>query len=322
MSSHASDPTFINRRYFFFGALATGFACRKPANSRTFPVSIVRAASYSVDLESLIKGILTDHRVAIKGKNILLKPNLVEFADTAPINTNPIFVTAVAAAFRSLGAASVHIAEGPGHRRTTLDLACAAGYFHAVPQFERNFTDLNLDEIRRVRLHNPFSTLSELYLPETALRTDLLVSLPKMKTHHWTGATLSMKNLFGLVPGAVYGWPKNVLHWAGIDECVADLHFLFPKQFCLVDGIEAMEGNGPILGSGVLAGVIVGGPHPPSVDATCCRIMQIDPDKVRYLKLVAAHSKWRLGGIKQLGEEVDSVSRRFALLPDLEHFRL
>jgi len=51
-----------------------------------------------------------------------------------------------------------------------------------------------------------------------------------MKTHHWTGATLSMKNLFGVVPGGVYGWPKNVLHWAGIHESVADLHSVFPRS--------------------------------------------------------------------------------------------
>jgi len=54
--------------------------------------------------------------------------------------------------------------------------------------------------------------------------------MPKMKCHHWVGATLSMKNLFGLVPGGVYGWPKNVLHWAGIPECIADLHGLFPTH--------------------------------------------------------------------------------------------
>src|SRR5581483_3626543 len=172
-------------------------------------------------------------------------------------------------AFHSLGAKDVRIAEGPGHRRMTLDLASAAGYFDTVPKFENNFTDLNLDEVSHVQLDNPFSSLTELYLPNTVFNCDLLVSLPKMKTHHWTGATLSMKNLFGLVPGAVYGWPKNVLHWSGIDECIADLHQLFPNQFCIVDGIEAMEGNGPILGTRKNAGVIVAGTHPPSVDATC-----------------------------------------------------
>ena len=57
--------------------------------------------------------------------------------------------------FRSLGAAHVGIAEGPGHRRITLDLAEAAGYFRVIPDFDTLFTDLNLDECSKVRLVNP-----------------------------------------------------------------------------------------------------------------------------------------------------------------------
>jgi uncharacterized protein (DUF362 family) len=285
-------------------------------------VSIVRANSYSVELVDIVRRILVEHRVSVTGKNILLKPNLVEFNPQAPINTHPVFVAAAAEAFRSLGARSIGIAEGPGHRRMTLDMAEAAGFFSAVPNFEHTFTDLNTDEVSRVRLSHPFSTLSELYLPHTVLGCDLLVTLPKMKTHHWAGATLSMKNLFGVVPGSVYGWPKNVRHWAGIDECIADLHNLFPRQFCLVDGIQAMEGNGPILGSRKNVGVIVAGAHPPSVDATCCRIMQIDPEKIKYLQLVARNSRWDPSRIRQTGESIASVATRFALHPDLEHLRL
>ena len=115
----------------------------------------------------------------------------------------------------------------------------------------------------------------------------------------------------------MYGWPKNVLHWAGINECIVDLHYLFPRQFCLVDGIEAMEGNGPILGNKVNAGVVVAGDHPPSVDATCCRIMQVDPNKVGYLKLTGSRAL-----VKQLGEPIASVTKRFELIPELEDFRL
>lgn len=312
----------INRRHFFFGMLAVA-ATRRAISGRVAPrVSIVRASSYSGELQALICRILVEHQLAVSGKKILLKPNLVEFRSDAPVNTNPAFVAAVAEAFRLLGAAEVWIGEGPGHRRTTLDLASSAGYFTAIPKFEDHFTDLNLDDVSRVAIRNPFSHLSELYLPHTALGCDLLVSLPKMKTHHWAGATLSMKNLFGLVPGGVYGWPKNVLHWAGIDESIADLHCLFPQQFSIVDGIEAMEGNGPILGNRIPAGVIVAGPHSPSVDATCCRIMRIDPHKVRYLRLVAGRYRWSLDSIQQIGEAVDSVQKRFALLPELEHFRL
>jgi uncharacterized protein (DUF362 family) len=171
-------------------------------------------------------------------------------------------------------------------------------------------------------LHTPFSTLRELYLPNTVLACDLLVSIPKMKTHHWAGATLAMKNLFGIVPGGVYGWPKNVLHWAGIHECIADLHALFPKQFCLVDAIEGMEGNGPILGTPKNTGVIVAGSHPPSVDATCCRIMKIDPDKIGYLQLAAKQSSWTSQDVRQIAENISSVATAYQLNPEFEALRL
>jgi uncharacterized protein (DUF362 family) len=142
-----------------------------------------------------------------------------------------------------------------------------------------------------------------------------------MKTHHWAGATLSMKNLFGIVPGGVYGWPKNVLHWAGIHECITDLHALFPRQFCLVDGIEAMEGNGPILGTARNAGVLVAGSHPPSVDATCCRIMKIDPDKIGYLQLAAKQSGWASQNVRQIAENISSVATAFQLIPEFAGLR-
>lgn len=313
----------VSRRHFFFGSLALAAAsCGRKPFFKTTRVSILRAATYSTDLEDPIRRILLDHCVPVAGKRIVLKPNLVEFDPSTPINTHPVFVAAVASAFRSLGAREIRIAEGPGHRRMTLDLASAAGYFHAIPKFEATFTDLNLDNVSRVELRNPHSTLTHLYLPHTVLDCDLLVSLPKMKTHHWTGATLSMKNLFGVVPGSVYGWPKNPLHWAGIDQCVADLHHLFPNQFCLVDGIEAMEGNGPILGTSKHMGVIVGGAYPPSVDATCCRIMQIDPDRIKYLRLVSERSGWNSHHVEQTGERISSVAQPFALISDFQHLRL
>ena len=58
-----------------------------------------------------------------------------------------------------LGAAVCASPKGPGHRRNTLDLADAAGYFETVPGFEDLFTDLNLDDVTRVHLPRPFSRL-------------------------------------------------------------------------------------------------------------------------------------------------------------------
>jgi uncharacterized protein (DUF362 family) len=307
-------------------AAATLSGCAKvAAPAAPAAVSIVRAPSYDQSIYGIVREILSAHRLNVSGKRVVLKPNLVEFEPESSINTHPMLVHAAYEGFLSMGAASVQIAEGPGHRRNTMDMADAAGYFQTVPHFEDRFTDLNLDDVTRVRPKRQFSGVSKFYLPNTALGADLLVSMPKMKTHHWAGATLSMKNLFGVVPGGVYGWPKNVLHWSGIHESIADLHMLFAKQFALVDGIVGMEGNGPIQGTPKHAGVLVAGGDPLAVDATCCRLMQIDPMQIAYLQLAASgRSNARLleRDIRQIGEPLSAVSTPFELSPNFPNLRL
>jgi uncharacterized protein (DUF362 family) len=314
----------MTRRDFIAGsAAAVGLAgCNsRPAAPRAPSlVKITRAAAYSQDLYDTMRRVLAEHRLNLRGKRVVLKPNLVEFEPQSSINTHPLLVHATCEAFRAMGA-SVAIAEGPGHRRSTLDLADAAGYFETIPGFEDLFTDLNLDDVSPVRLVNPVSRLRSLYLPHTVLSSDLLVSMPKMKTHHWAGATLSMKNLFGIVPGGVYGWPKNVLHWAGIHESIADLHSLFPRHFAIVDGIVGMDGNGPIQGKPKAAGVIVSGHDPVAVDATCCRIMEIEPSRIGYLTLAGGAEGISENNIRQIGETTDSVETRFELIMELRELR-
>jgi uncharacterized protein (DUF362 family) len=295
-------------------------------------VSIVKASSYREDLTGKICSILREHKVAVRGKRVVLKPNLVEFDPASSINTHPLLVAAALEAFQSMGAASVGIAEGPGHRRNTLEMAEAAGYFSSIANFEEVFTDLNVDDVSRVILERPRSGLRSLYLPNTALAADLLVSMPKMKTHHWVGATLSMKNFFGLVPGAIYGWPKNILHWAGIPECIVDLHSVFvnthnasavrsPRTFAIVDGVVGMEGNGPIQGKPKAAGVLVAGADLVAVDATCCRVMGIDPAMVSYLRLAAARGQTEEARVEQIGEAVRAVRTNFDLIPPFRALR-
>jgi uncharacterized protein (DUF362 family) len=299
----------ITRRELLVAAAGATLACgRAPVAAGHANVSILRAPAYTMDVYDIVYRAVAQHNLNVRGKRIVLKPNLVEFDPHTAINTHPMVVHAAYEAFRKLGAAEVKIAEGPGHRRATLDLADAAGYFDTVPQFENAFTDLNLDSVAKRVIPRPVSKLKSLYLPHTVLDCDLLVSLPKMKTHHWAGATLAMKNLFGLVPGGVYGWPKNVLHWAGIPESIVDLHHLFPRQFAIVDGIVGMEGNGPIQGTPKQAGVIVAGSDVVAVDATCCRIMGIDPRKIEYLRLAGSRES------RQIGETIESVRTPFELI--------
>ena len=318
----------ITRRELLAASAVAGAAALTSCN-REQPlvpsrVSIRRAPAYDQRVYQTMRQILDEHNVDVRGRGVVVKPNLVEFEPERFINTNPLLVHAAVEAFRARGAASVHIAEGPGHRRNTLDLADAAGYFKIVPKFEDLFVDLNLDDVTQVRLPRQFSRLGKLYLPNTALRASLLVSMPKMKTHHWMGATLAMKNLFGLVPGGVYGWPKNVLHWAGIAESIADLHATFPRQFAIVDGIVGMHGNGPIQGTAKYAGVLVAGSDPVAVDATCCRIMRINPYLIPYLRLATGGVDAQISerNIQQSGEAIGAVATPFDLISEFRSFRL
>jgi len=255
------------------------------------------------------------------GARVVLKPNLVEWNPARPINTDPRFVGAVAVAFRRLGAGEVVVAEGPGHRRDTELVLEQSGLLEVLEALALPFVDLNVDRVLRRELSRDRSGLGRLDLAATAVAADLLVSLPKLKTHHWAGVTLSMKNLFGLVPGSVYGFPKNPLHWAGIDNCIADIWDAVRPHFAIVDGVVGMEGDGPIMGDPVAAGVVLMGDQCPAVDATAARLMGIDPHLVGHIW----QASWSGGTLSEDRVEVigDAVAvAPFRLLPQWEHIRL
>ena len=166
--------------------------------------------------------------------------------------------------------------------------------------------------------------MSTLFLPETLRRADLIVSIPKMKTHHWAGVTLSMKNLFGVMPGVCYGWPKNVLHHAGIPGAILDITAAVKPHLAIVDGIIGMEGDGPIMGTPKTCGLLVMGTNLPAVDATCTQLMGINPFRVHYL----AAASGRLGPISashitQRGETIAPLVQPFQILnhPSLAYLR-
>jgi uncharacterized protein (DUF362 family) len=156
--------------------------------------------------------------------------------------------------------------------------------------------------------------LSTLTFPALLRQVDWIVSMPKLKTHHWAGVTLSMKNMFGVMPGMFYGWPKNVLHINGINQSIIDINTTMTPHFAIVDGITGMEGDGPIMGTPKQAGVIVLGRNPASVDATCARIMGIDPNKVIHLNAARKIGPIKESYIFQRGETINSARTNFQLL--------
>lgn len=311
------------RRSFLIGAgavLAGGAAARWLSGSvPTADVFIAKATSYGPGLEDVLRNALTELGMGpalVKGRRVLLKPNLVEpSVDSPHINTHPAMVRAAAEVFRRWDAERVIIAEGQGHCRDTYLVLEQSGLGPMLKEGGLDFVDLNHDEITAVPNGLKRTGLPELVLPKTLLAADLVVSMPKLKTHHWAVVTLSMKNLFGIMPGIYYGWPKNVLHMHGIENSILDINSTVRPQLAIVDGIIGMEGDGPIMGSPRTSGVVVVGHNLPAVDATCTRLMGLNPERIRYLAAAAE----RLGPIDerhihQRGEPIAPLVQKYRLL--------
>lgn len=258
----------------------------------------------------------------VRGKRVLLKPNLVEYSPAAPINTHPMLIASVIDALYRRGAASVVVADGPGHARDTdllLDESGLRSQLDAVGRAE--FVDLNFDPVARVPPSTGLTRLPELWLPRTVLSADIVISMPKIKTHHWAGVTLSLKNLFGVVPGSVYGWPKNLLHWEGIDNSIVELAAMVPIHYVIADGIEAMEGNGPLHGPMKRLGCLVFADEPLAADATCCQLMGIAPTRVRHLTMASPLGNNDSIRIEQRGDSAERIWKQFDLLPEFAFLR-
>jgi uncharacterized protein (DUF362 family) len=152
------------------------------------------------------------------------------------------------------------------------------------------------------------------------LAADVLVSMPKMKTHHWSGASLSLKNMFGIVPGTRYGWPKNILHWAGIQESILDLCATVPISLVIADGVVAMEGNGPLNGAARRLGKIVVSDDAVAADATCARLMGLQAYRIPHIREASRF----LGNsdstrIDQIGEKLVPPAVPFEVVSDWGH---
>jgi uncharacterized protein (DUF362 family) len=280
-------------------------------------VAILKAPSYDIDLTNvIIEGLtllgLTRDRV--RGKSVLLKPNLVGPSRVAAhISTHPAVIRAAVEAFRRLDSREILVAEGQGNCIDSDLVLDESGVGETLAESRIPFVDLNHDEVVFVQ-NRLGATRLKLFLPSVLKRVDLVVSMPKLKTHHWAGVTLAMKNLFGLMPGVVYGWPKSILHNMGIHASILDIMVAVAPHLAIIDGVVGMEGDGPILGGPRASGVLVMGNNLPAVDVTATRLMGFDPYRIPYL---AGAAEIRLGPIaerriRQRGETIRSLAQEYS----------
>lgn len=292
---------------------------RRPARSS---VAIVPALKYSEALAEILWDALKLFNLDLRGKSVLLKPNLVDHVDGVEINTHPLVIAAAVECFRRLGAAHVTVAEGPGHQRDTQLLLAETGLAATLKDLGVPFIDLNRDDLVKVRLNANRSGLKELWLPKTVMRAEFIVSVPKVKTHHWSGVTLSMKNMFGLVPGLKYGWPKNVLHWRGINRCIIDIAATVPVHFVIADAIVCMEGNGPLAGTPRRLDCLILADDPVAADATCARMMGLRPEAIPHVRAAGRFlGNMDISCIEQLACPLTVPAAPFTVVPEFERLR-
>ncbi len=305
----------------FRGAMVAGISKLKPLPV-TSAVHIARAASYDEPLADILAAQFAHFRPALSlaGQRVVIKPNLVEYRPDRVINTDPRVVDAVITLCKREGAAEIIVAEGPGHWRNVHFLVRESGLGAVLDKHGVRFVDINHDEPVKVLNLGRLTRLDHLYMSRTVLNADVLISLPKLKTHHWTGVTLSLKNLFGTLPGICYGWPKNELHWRGIPHSVVDISCTRPANLSIIDGITGMEGDGPLHGTARHVGALVMGLDPVAVDATGARLMGIPPERVPTLVFAAAKRVGRLAEaeIPQLGEAIAALAQTFEMPPLIE----
>jgi uncharacterized protein (DUF362 family) len=327
------SPFDLTRRDFLktlpIAAASVGACRRAPYRAADFrhpersAVALLPADNYEMDLAGIVARGLRLLDVDVRGKRVFLKPNLVEYEADKAINTDPRVVAAAASAFLSGGAREVLIGEGPGHRRDLEYLLEGTGMDYVLRDLRLKFVDLNHDDVRLTTLKSRFTRLENLWLPASLLDADFIVSMPKLKTHHYAGLTASMKNLFGTVPGAVYGWPKNLLHFRGIEQSIVDLAATIQPALTIVDGIIGMEGDGPIMGRPRHLGLLAMGTDLPAVDATCARVIGLDPSKMPYLSVAGAF----LGNIEEariddVGETLNRFRTQFDVIAPIQRIRL
>lgn len=227
-------------------------------------------------LEEFVFHALDTHinKTPLKNKKVLIKPNLL--APSRPehaVCTHPVVVYHVARYFVEKGAV-VQVSDSP-----------------AVSNFEKIIKSTGLKEqLAPLGVEiKPFgkSTLTDIGSPfgkieiaEDALTTDLLVNLPKLKTHSQMLLTLAVKNLFG----CIVGMRKPEWHLrAGIDrERFAELLYLISRrlspQINLLDGILGMHGDGPgKSGTPIRIGVVAASPDPLLLDIAVCRYLGVSP---------------------------------------------
>lgn len=240
------------------------------------------------------------------GQRVLLKPNLV--APAVPeraVTTHPAIVRAVIQACESARPASISLGDGPGVGTTT-SVAKASGLTAVLGKA----TIAEFDKTKTYH-HDGNTLLQNMELTEHVANNDVLITLPKLKTHSQMAFTCAIKNQFGLIPGMA----KAQFHFRfqnpdRLADLIVDINRTANPALAIVDAVVGMEGPGPNGGTPRQIGLLIAGDDLAAVDTVASAIIGLKPEEQPILMAArrANFGKTDLADIDIRGESLQDVA--------------
>lgn len=247
---------------------------------------VIQRADYE-NCREAIDRIFASFALGVKGKKVLVKPNALRASDPEQgIVTHPAVVLAIVQKLEELDAAAIIVGDNPGMRyyganeetfRQTGLMKAAKGYYRNIGN---DGVEVNLVS----------DLVDRLTVSQAVLEADVVISVPKFKTHGLTIATGAIKNSYGIIPGAL----KANLHMkAGnalrFSELLVDVFSVKIPDLFIVDAVVGMEGNGPVSTELRHIGQILASDNAVALDATIVQMMGLDPRTVPFLEIAKQH---------------------------------
>jgi uncharacterized protein (DUF362 family) len=276
-----------------------------PATPMKSAVAVCRCENYEpARVRQTIERIFTllggPEKFFQRGQKVLIKPNLIVPAPTdQPAQTHPEVIVATARLVRDCDATPI-VGDSPawGNVETCLHVL---GAEEPLRKLGAEIVQLNKPVVCKI-------DGSRVRLSRYALEADVIINLPKFKTHQQLEATFAVKNMFGCVVGK----EKPYWHFArgGNKEQFCRLLIAIYKTLSpalnLIDGIVAMQGQGPIHGTPYPLGFLIAGTDPMACEMACCRLIDMDP---RGLPI--AQTAQKIGFGKTRWEDIEMVGDDF-----------
>ncbi|MBI9108678.1 MAG: DUF362 domain-containing protein [Spirochaetales bacterium] len=227
----------------------------------------------------------------VTGKKILLKPNVLFDSDVSKaVTTHPEFLRAAIRLMKELGASEIYAGDSPGFQKPGFR-AKRCGLSDVC--LEEGVTWYDFSHGTVLRNSPEYRMVNQFMVSDIVDKVDLIISLPKLKTHQLMYFTGAIKNQFGLIPGL----SKSPYHMMfpgrhSFAQMLVDLHTAVKPAFAFMDAIVSMEGPGPGSGFPRQTGLLLASSNLLALDITACRIIGYDPDIIPVNKDAIDRGIW------------------------------